>query len=111
MQKRLDKWIKRGYIYSENNFVGGAEMATRQAKKMLESIMEFGKIPRYAVKVHCGRLHVWKNNGQVPSTRSLSKIEKLSGSNGYATWIGVFEPDEVVEYLGSIGYLPRKEEV
>lgn len=83
-------------------------MTTRQAKKMLENIVEFGNIPRYAMKVYRGRLYVWKNNGQIPSTKSLSKIEKLSGSNGYATWIGIFEPDEAVEYLDSLGYLSKK---
>ena len=77
-------------------------MTTRQAKKMLESIMEFGNIPRYAVKVYRGRLYVWKNNGQVPSTFRISKIEEISGSKGYATWIGVFEPDEIYLLVGGV---------
>ena len=72
-----------------------------QVKKEIEEIKEFGDIPRYSVELGRKYIYVWLNNGQVPATRNLSKLERLSGWGGYATFIGRFTPEEAKEFFGA----------
>ena len=66
----------------------------KELKEKIEEIKEFGDIPRYSVVAGRKYIYVWLNNGQVPATRNLPELKRLSNWGGYATFIGRFTPEE-----------------
>lgn len=71
----------------------------KELAKQIEQIKEFGDIPKYSTVAGRKYIYVFKNNGQIPTTRNLSELQRLSGWGGYATFIGRFTIEEIQEWL------------
>ena len=66
-------------------------MTKQEIITKIKEIKAFGNIPRYHIEKSKKFVYIWENNGQIPETRHISILEKLSSSNGYATFIGRFK--------------------
>ena len=77
-------------------------MKRKEIIAKLESLQEFGDIPKFSIVTTRKYIYVWRNNGQVPKTRNIRELEKLSGSGGYATFIGRFTTQEALDYFSEL---------
>jgi hypothetical protein len=69
-------------------------MNTNQIIKKIESIKEFGGIPRFSAKKHNNRICVCRNNGEFCTN------PKWSGRGGWATIEGFYTKDDAVKEFG-----------